>query len=52
MFSRESLRIKINCPWIDGRDVQNPTNDPTLAHVESLGQEKTLSQFFQVGPKV
>lgn len=42
---------RINLSWIDGRDIHYLTNDPTLAHVESLGQKKASSQFFEVGPK-
>ena len=38
---------KSNFPWIDGRDVHYPTNEPNPAHVGSLSEGKPHPSFFK-----
>jgi hypothetical protein len=43
----ESLVKKINFPWINGRDVHYPTNEPNPAYVRSLSKGKPHPRFFK-----
>ena len=38
----------INTSWNDGRDVYYPTDEPNLAHVETLGHGNACPDFFNL----
>jgi hypothetical protein len=38
---------RINLLWIDGRDIQYTSEEPTPIHVESTGWEKPRPEFFK-----
>ena len=48
---RGTLMKRIILSWIDSKDVYYPMDKVTMAHLEFVPR-KTLSQFFEVGPKI